>query len=145
MSLTTDLKPARPSASRSPTITMGRSSLRWPAKSLHIIALYLPSLSGVLNARPVAFMEWVVLFGIALSILVAGEILKMTRRPYIRRRIKREKRLSRTGLVGPLAWGHKDRPRRVPSEAPRPAAAAQATAPSTSPGAGPASRRPLTR
>jgi Ca2+-transporting ATPase len=47
---------------------------------IHIAAMYTPGLSSVLEIQPVTLEQWVVLFGMALSILVVMEVYKALRR-----------------------------------------------------------------
>jgi len=46
------------------------------AQGLHIAALYIPALSGVLQLSPVSFAEWGVLLGLASIVLLAAEVEK---------------------------------------------------------------------
>jgi Ca2+-transporting ATPase len=50
------------------------------AQMIHIAAMYTPGLSSVLEIQPVSMVQWVLLFGLALSILVVMEIYKALRR-----------------------------------------------------------------
>jgi Ca2+-transporting ATPase len=50
------------------------------AQMIHIAAMYTPGLSSVLEIQPVTLEQWVVLFGMALSILVVMEVYKALRR-----------------------------------------------------------------
>ncbi len=46
------------------------------AQALHIAAMYLPWLSGVLDVQPIAWNNWLLVAAIAVSLLVVMEILK---------------------------------------------------------------------
>ena len=48
------------------------------AQGLHIAAMYLPGLSGVLDVQPVALTDWLMVAAVAASLLLVGEILKLT-------------------------------------------------------------------
>ncbi|MEA3641219.1 MAG: HAD-IC family P-type ATPase [Lamprobacter sp.] len=50
------------------------------AQGVHILAMYLPGLSDVLEVGPVPLWEWGALLGIALSLLVVIELFKLLRR-----------------------------------------------------------------
>ena len=49
------------------------------AQAVHILAMYLPGLSHVLEVAPVPLWEWTALLGIALSLLVVIELFKALR------------------------------------------------------------------
>lgn len=53
------------------------------AQLLHIGAMYTPWLSDVLQIQPVSFMQWSILLGIALSLMVVIEAEKYIRRNWI--------------------------------------------------------------
>jgi magnesium-transporting ATPase (P-type) len=46
------------------------------AQGLHIAALFLPGLSDILQAQPVAFLDWLVVAGLAASLILVMEIYK---------------------------------------------------------------------
>ncbi|MFW5883658.1 MAG: cation-translocating P-type ATPase, partial [Verrucomicrobiota bacterium] len=50
------------------------------AQGVHIAAMFIPGLSGVLGASPLPFMTWLSLLGIALTIIVVVEIYKWLRK-----------------------------------------------------------------
>ena len=50
------------------------------AQTVHIVAMYTPGLSSVLEIQPVSVVQWVLLFGLALSILAVMEIYKALKR-----------------------------------------------------------------
>jgi Ca2+-transporting ATPase len=52
------------------------------ALSVHIIAMYTPGLSGVLQIQPVSLQYWALLIGVALVMLLAMEIYKALRWPH---------------------------------------------------------------
>ncbi|NBC46840.1 MAG: HAD-IC family P-type ATPase [Gammaproteobacteria bacterium] len=55
------------------------------AQAVHILAMYLPGLSDVLEVAPVSLMEWLALLGIAASLLLMMELFKALRvRPQAR-------------------------------------------------------------
>jgi P-type Ca2+ transporter type 2C len=51
------------------------------ALSVHVIAMYTPGLSDVLQIEPVTMQDWLFLTGIALTMLLAMEIYKLARWP----------------------------------------------------------------
>ena len=50
------------------------------AQLIHIGAMYTPWLGNVLGAQPVSFQNWLILLGLALSVLSAMELHKLSRR-----------------------------------------------------------------
>ncbi len=50
------------------------------AQMVHIVAMYTPGLSDVLNIKPVSLEHWIQLLALALTILIAMEIYKALRR-----------------------------------------------------------------
>jgi len=49
------------------------------AQLIHIVAMYVPWISDVLNIEPVSFSHWLKLLGVAITVLVAMEIYKWLR------------------------------------------------------------------
>ncbi|MEA3640592.1 MAG: cation-translocating P-type ATPase C-terminal domain-containing protein [Lamprobacter sp.] len=49
------------------------------AQAVHILAMYLPGLSDVLEVAPVPLWEWAALLGIAVSLLLVMELFKALR------------------------------------------------------------------
>ena len=49
------------------------------AQLIHIGAMYTPWLGNVLGAQPVSFKNWLLLLGLALSILIVMELHKLLR------------------------------------------------------------------
>jgi magnesium-transporting ATPase (P-type) len=47
------------------------------AQGLHIAAMYMPGMSGVLDVQPVALTDWLMVAAVAASLLLVGEILKL--------------------------------------------------------------------
>jgi Ca2+-transporting ATPase len=66
----------RHSSLRNPFLLFGTLA----AQMIHIAAMYTPGLSSLLEIEPVSVEQWVILFGMALSILVVMEIYKALRR-----------------------------------------------------------------
>ncbi len=61
---------------RNPLLILGTLA----ALMIHIAAMYTPGLSSVLQIQPVSVVQWILLFGLALSILGIMEIYKALRR-----------------------------------------------------------------
>lgn len=49
------------------------------AQAVHIASMFIPGLSQVLGTHPVSLTSWILLLGIALSVLAVGEIYKILR------------------------------------------------------------------
>ncbi|MFO7724306.1 MAG: HAD-IC family P-type ATPase [Oceanipulchritudo sp.] len=49
------------------------------AQGVHIATMWIPGLRDVLGMQPVSFQAWVILLGLALSIIVVGELFKQLR------------------------------------------------------------------
>ena len=49
------------------------------SQGVHILAMYLPGLSEVLKVQPVDLVSWMILLGMALSILLVMEMYKHVR------------------------------------------------------------------
>ena len=56
------------------------------AQGVHLLAMYLPGLSGVLETAPVSALQWLALLAVALSLLLVMELFKQLRGPALERR-----------------------------------------------------------
>ena len=51
------------------------------AQGCHVLAMYLPGLSDVLSVQPITLQDWLLVAGLALSLLVVVELWKVWQRP----------------------------------------------------------------
>ena len=63
------------------------------AQGLHIAAMYMPGLSGVLDVQPVVLTDWLLVAAVAASLLIVGEVLKLATVAHNRRANSRSGRV----------------------------------------------------